>query len=137
MDLNLSGPALQQQRQGPDRTLTSEQIDEVINIIANHTNSYVEPSRNDFVYGLSGHLFHNGISEPSATKLVSMLGNEANDEEADQRLDVVRDTYNKGKIGKPVLGISQLRYLLAKNNNENEVHVNEIIAELNEKQNPK
>jgi hypothetical protein len=129
---NLSGPALQQQRRQLDRTLTSEQIDELINIILNHTNSYVEPSRNDFVYGLSGHLFHNGISEPSATKLVSMLGIEANDEEADQRLGVVTDTYKKGKIGKPVLGISQLRYLLAKNNNENEVHVNEIIAELNE-----
>ena len=56
----------------------------------------------------------------------------ANDEEADARLDVVLETYKKGKTGKPIRGISQLRYLLAKYNNEDEVRANEIITELNQ-----
>ncbi|MFZ0514764.1 MAG: hypothetical protein WAM14_24385 [Candidatus Nitrosopolaris sp.] len=38
----------------------------------------------------------------------------------------------KGKTGKPIRGISQHKYLLAEYNNENEVRVNQIIAELNE-----
>jgi hypothetical protein len=60
------------------------------------------------------------------------LCNKANDEEMNSRLDVVSETYNKGKIGKPIRGISQLRYIMAKYNNENESHVNEILEKLNE-----
>lgn len=60
------------------------------------------------------------------------LCKQAKDEETDERLDVVTETYKKGKTGKPIRGISQLKYLLAKYNNENEVRTNEIIAELNE-----
>jgi hypothetical protein len=67
----------------------------------------------------------------SATKLVSKLCKHASDEEADERYDVVVETYKKGKAGKPIKGISQLRYLLAKFNDENEVRVNGIMAELN------
>ncbi|MGA9155008.1 MAG: hypothetical protein WBZ36_30865, partial [Candidatus Nitrosopolaris sp.] len=120
-----------QQRQQSFRTLTPEQIEKTIDIILNNSNSYVEFARNDFVYGLSGHLFHNGISQLSAINLISRICKQANDEEADARSDVVSETYEKGKTGKPIRGISQLKYLLAKYNNENEVRANEIIAEIN------
>jgi hypothetical protein len=46
-------------------------------------------------------------------------------------LDVILQTYKKGKTGNPIRGISQLRYLLAKYNNEDEDRANEIIRELN------
>ena len=129
---NLSPSGLQQQRHEPNRSLTTEQIDKAVDVILNHSNSYVEYARNDFVFGLAGHLFHNLITESNTTRLVGKLCKEAHDEEADERLDVVTETYKKGKTGKPIRGISQLKYLLAKYNNENEVRVNEIIAELNE-----
>ena len=38
----------------------------------------------------------------------------------------------RGRTGKPIRGISQLRYLLTKYNDENEIRVNEIIVQLNE-----
>ena len=131
---NLSIPGLQTQPQHPrpNRTLTAEQTEMTIDIVLNNSNSYVEYARNDFIYGLSGHLFHNGNSELSAISLISRLCKQANDEEADARLDVVSETYKKGKTGKPIRGVSQLRYLLAKYNDESEIQTNEIIAELNQ-----
>ncbi|MGA9843584.1 MAG: hypothetical protein WBQ25_14830, partial [Nitrososphaeraceae archaeon] len=71
------------------------------------------------------------ISQSTATMLVGRLCKKADDEEMDSRLDVVSETYNKGKIGKPLRGISQLRYILTKYNNEDESRVNEILAKLN------
>jgi hypothetical protein len=130
---NVSLPELKpQQRPRSNKALAPEQIDETIDIILNESSSYIENARNDFVYGLSGHLFHNGISESSAINLVGMLCKEANDEEADARLDVVSETYKKGETGMPIRGISQLKDLLAKYNNDSEVRVIEIVAELNE-----
>jgi hypothetical protein len=122
----------QPQRRQPNRTLTTEQVEKSLAIVLNDSNAYVEYARNNFIYGLSGHLFHNGISELSTTGLIARLCKAANDEEADARLDVVSETYKKGKTGKPIRGISQLKYLMAKYNNENEVRANEIIAELNQ-----
>src|SRR5215469_13418892 len=101
-------------------------------LFEDNSTSYVEYARNDFIYGLSGHLFHNGISELSAISLINRLCKQAKDEEADARLDVVSETYKKGKTGKPIRGVSQLRYLLAKYNDESEIQTNEIIAELNQ-----
>ena len=124
---NFSTSGLQQQRQQPNRTLTTEQIDKAVDVILNHSNSYFESARNDLVFGLAGHSFHNLISESSTTKLVGKLCKQAKDEETDERLDVVTETYKKRKTGKPIRGISQLKYLVAKYNNENEVRVNEII----------
>jgi hypothetical protein len=63
--------------------------------------------------------------------LVERLCKEAKDEELNNRLDVIVETYNKGKIGKPVRGISQLRYIISKYNDEDELHVNEILTKLN------
>ncbi|MGB6530220.1 MAG: hypothetical protein WBF33_19125, partial [Candidatus Nitrosopolaris sp.] len=120
-----------QQKQRPNKILKPEQIDKALDIIVNRSNSYVMHSRNDFVYGLSGHLFHNGISEISASNLVGKLCKATNDEDINDRLDVVTETYKKGKAGKLVKGISQLKYLLAKYNEENDTCVNEIIDELN------
>ena len=68
----------------------------------------------------------------SAINLIGRLCKAANDEEANARLDVVSETYKKGKIGKPIRGIFQLKYLLAKYNDENEVSASKIIAELNQ-----
>ena len=119
-------------RQRPNRTLTEDQIEKTIDIILNKSNSYVEYARNDFIYGLSGHLFHNGISELNAINLIARLCKAANDEEFHARPDVVSETYKKGMLGKPIRGVSQLKYLLAKYNNEDEVRANEIIKELNQ-----
>ena len=47
-------------------------------------------------------------SEQNATLLVGRLCKKANDEEMSSRPDVISEIYNKGKIGKPVRGISQL-----------------------------
>jgi hypothetical protein len=116
----------------PTKSLPLEKIEKAIDIILNDSKSYVEHARNDLVYGLAGHLFHNRISQSSATTLVARLCKKANDEEMNNRMDVVSETYDKGKIGKPIRGISQLRYIMAKYNNENESHVNEILEKLNE-----
>lgn len=67
--------ALQQQQPHqkqlrPNKILRPEQIDKAVDTIVNQSNLYVKHSRNDFVYGLSGHLFHNGISELSITSLI-------------------------------------------------------------------
>jgi hypothetical protein len=121
-----------QQKQRQNRILKPEQIDKAVDTIINQSNSYVKRSRNDFVYGLAGHLFHNGISELSATSLIGKLCKAANDEDVEDRVDVVTETYKKGKAGKLVKGISQLKYLLAKYNEENKSNVNEIINELND-----
>jgi hypothetical protein len=122
-----------QQRQAlpPSKSLSNEHIEKAIEIILSDSNSYVEHARNDLIYGLAGHLFYNHISQSTATMLVGRLCKKADDEEMDSRLDVVSETYNKGKIGKPVRGISQLRYILTKYNNEDESRVNEILAKLN------
>jgi hypothetical protein len=132
-----SNPPVQQQQQQqlalqPSRSLSVEQIEKAIDIILNDSRSYVEHARNDLIYGLAGHLFHNHISESAATMLVGRLCKKANDEEMDSRLDVVSETYNKGKMGKPIRGISQLRYIMAKYNNEGESCVNQILEKLNE-----
>src|SRR5205823_8290405 len=116
----------------PEKILKPEQMYKAVDVIINRSNSYVKHSHNYFVYGFSGHLFHNGISELSATSLIGKLCKAANDEDADDRLDVVTETYRKGKAGKLVKGISQLKYVIEKYNDENEGHVNEIIAELNQ-----
>ena len=131
---NISALGLQKRPQRPQSniTLTTEQIEKTIAIILNNSNTYVEYARNDLIYGLSGHLFHNGISELSAISLIGRICKQANDEEAGARLDVVSETYKKGKTRKSIRGISQLKYLLAKYNNEDEVRANEIIAELNQ-----
>ncbi|MGC2575427.1 MAG: hypothetical protein WA364_28300 [Candidatus Nitrosopolaris sp.] len=121
-----------QQKQRPNKNLKPEQIDKVVDIIVNRTNSYVIHSRNDFVYGLSGHLFHNGISELSTSCIVGKLCKAANDEDVNDRLDVVAETYKKGNAGKLIKGISQLKYLIEKYNEENDACVNEIIDELND-----
>src|SRR5215467_873894 len=78
-DGTLSALQQPQQKQLPNKNLKPEQIDSVVDIIVNKTNSYVIHSRNDFVYGLSGHLFHNGISEISASCIVGKLCKAAND----------------------------------------------------------
>jgi hypothetical protein len=116
----------------PSKSLSIEHIEKAIEIILNGSNSYVEYARNDLIYGLAGHLFYNHISQSTATMLVGRLCNKAEDEEISSRLDVVSETYSKGKIGKPVRGISQLRSILNKYNNEDESRVNEILSELND-----
>jgi hypothetical protein len=131
-NVSVLGLQKQPQQPRPNKTLTAEQNEKITDIIINNSNSYVEYARNDFIYGLSGHLFHNGISEFSAISLIGRLCKQVNDEEADARLDVVSETYKKGKTGKPIRGISQLKYLLTKYNNEDEVRTNEIIAQLNQ-----
>ena len=105
-------PVQQQQALPPSKSLSNEHIEKAIEIILNDSNSYVEHARNDLIYGLAGHLFYNHISQSTATMLVGRLCKKADDEEMDSRLDVVSETYNKGKIGKPLRGISQLRYIL-------------------------
>ena len=64
---------LQKRPPEPNRTLTAEQIEKSLDIILNSSNSYIEYARNGFIYGLSGHLFHNGVSESSAINLIGRL----------------------------------------------------------------
>ena len=68
-NVSVQGLQNQPQRPRPNRTLTEDEIEKTIDIILNKSNSYVEYARNDFIYGLSGHLFHNGISEPKCNQL--------------------------------------------------------------------
>jgi hypothetical protein len=124
-------PGQQQLSLQPCKPLSIEHIEKAIEIIL-ASNSYVEHARNDLIYGLAGHLFHNHISQGTATILVGRLCDKAQDEEKSNRLEVVSETYNKGKIGKPLRGISQLRYILAKYNNEDESCVNDILLKLND-----
>jgi hypothetical protein len=87
-------PVQPQQRQQQlalhsSKSLSVERIEKAIEIILSDSKSYVEHARNDLIYGLAGHLFHNHISESAATMLVGRLCKKANDEEMNSRLEVV------------------------------------------------
>jgi hypothetical protein len=63
------------------KPLNDEQTAKTCEYIVTKTNSYIEHTRNDFVYGLSGHCFHNGISQLSTINLVARICSSANDPE--------------------------------------------------------
>jgi hypothetical protein len=62
-------------------------------------NAYHSGSRNDIIFALSGCLSHGGFSLDAAETVVNQLCKMTGDEEIENRLVVVRKTYEKLKMG--------------------------------------
>ena len=88
------------------------QDDKFEQLITDIKDSYQRGSRHDFVFGLSGLLFKNKISLPSAKRLISLLCDFTYDEEKDSRLITLSETYSKGLDGQEIKGATQLQKVL-------------------------
>jgi hypothetical protein len=107
--------------------LTNEQIGDIGNLFKDIKFTY---SRQDFVLGLSGHLFHNRISLDSTANVVSNFCRDTYDEEATSRMAAVNYTYTKGNHGGEIIGITMLREVLNKALADDKRRVEEIIGQL-------
>jgi hypothetical protein len=90
--------------------LTDGQIGNIVNIFKDIK---FESSRQTFVLGLSGYLFHNRICLDSTINAVSKFCRVTRDEETTSRIAAVRNTYVKGNLGAEIIGISLLREVLS------------------------
>jgi len=82
-----------------NKELTEDQMREIINVVLPY---WKEGSRHDLALLLSGLLYWNGYKQESAEKLIKRLIEITGDEEAEDRLRCVKDTYEKGKKGQHV-----------------------------------
>ena len=76
------------------RELTDDQIEKVINLFLPY---WVEGRRHILSLAIAGALYWNGYSLESAKRLIERLCDRAKDEEKDDRIRVVEDTYKKAK----------------------------------------
>ena len=67
---------------------------------------------------LSGYLFKNNVNLESAEELVKVLCRSTSDEEYNNRINVLRNTYSKGQNGSQIAGYSYLRDILTRVSNE-------------------
>ena len=107
--------------------LTDGQIDGIINLFKDIK---FESSRQNFVLGLSGYLFHNRISLDSTANVVSNFCRVTHDEETTIRIAAVNYTYAKGNHGAEIIGISLLREVLSKAFTGDQRRTEEIIDRL-------
>src|SRR5215211_5779550 len=112
------------------------QDDKIEQIVSDIKKSYQKGSRHDLVFGLSGLLFKNKISLPSAKQIISTLCDFTHDEEKTSRLQVLDNTYLKGLNGQEIKGISQFQKVLARvhssNGDSEEDHSGQILKSINE-----
>lgn len=86
--------------------------DKIEQLASDIKESYQRGSRHDLVFGLSGLLFKNKISLPSAKRLISLLCDFTHDEEKGSRHVTLSDTYSKGLDGQEIKGATQLQEVL-------------------------
>jgi len=72
--------------------------------------------RHDIALGLAGSLYHTKIPEILAFDLIYYIAKVTNDEELDDRLNCVRDTYKNGRVGGTIIGRAKLLAALDGNN---------------------
>ena len=74
--------------------------------------AYRNGNRNDIIFALSGFLRHGGFSLDATEIIVNQLCQMTGDEEIENRLVVVRKTYEKANNGKPITGRNELFEIL-------------------------
>ena len=107
--------------------LTEVQIISIVNLFKSIK---FESSRQNFVLGLSGYLFHNRISLDSTVNVVSNFCRVTCDEETTSRLAAVNYTFTKGNHGAEIIGITLLREVLSKAFGGDQRRTEEIIEQL-------
>jgi putative DNA primase/helicase len=92
-------------------SLTDKDIEEIVYQIKDF---YQLHSRHDIVFGLSGYLYKNGIELESAENVIIKLCQTTNDEEKNNRITVLHNTYANGqrKGCKDITGYAQLLTVL-------------------------
>ena len=89
--------------------LTSNENSQIVSILAS---AYRNGNRNDIIFALSGFLRHGGFSLDATEIIVNQLCQMTGDEEIENRLVVVRKTYEKANNGKPITGRNELFEIL-------------------------
>ncbi|CAN5303793.1 hypothetical protein BH18THE2_BH18THE2_26080 [soil metagenome] len=90
---------------------------------------YTNGRRDNLVFGLSGYLHKNGVSESFIFEVVESLVSQTNDEELQARLRVVKETCSKDPNSDQVSGYNRL--LEALDNNQNAVaDIEQVLNEL-------
>lgn len=90
---------------------------------------YTNGRRDNLVFALSGYLHKNGVSESLILEIVEGLVSQANDEESQARLKVVKDTCSKDANSDQVSGYIKL--LEALNNNQSAIaDIEQVLNEL-------
>ncbi|MPZ08092.1 MAG: hypothetical protein GEU26_17030 [Nitrososphaeraceae archaeon] len=89
--------------------LTSNESSQIVSIL---TSAYCNGNRNDIIFALSGFLRHGGFSLDATETIVKQLCQMTGDEEIENRLVVVRKTYEKANNGKPITGRNELFEIL-------------------------
>ena len=128
-DYNDNGKATKSDLDSVYRILQDDKIEQIVSDIKE---SYQKDSRHDLVFGLSGLLFKNKISLPSAKHLISLLCDFTHDEEKNSRLEILSDTYSKGLDGHEIKGATQLQEVLLRIHNNNSKIVGEILGKISQ-----
>ena len=128
-DYNDNGKATKSDLDSVYRILQDDKIEQIVSDIKE---SYQKGSRHDLVFGLSGLLFKNKISLPSAKHLISLLCDFTHDEEKNSRLEILSDTYSKGLDGHEIKGATQLQEVLLRIHNNNTKIVGEILGKISQ-----
>ena len=95
---------------------------------------YVSGQRHDITVALGGHLFHNRIRLEFTKEIIRRLCREVNDNEVEERINTVNDTYSRGYDHQKIIGRSGLidAFKCADKNGENDVRSKARLAKLNE-----
>ncbi|HET6717051.1 MAG TPA: hypothetical protein VFG90_07955, partial [Nitrososphaeraceae archaeon] len=90
---------------------------------------YTNGRRDNLVFALSGYLHKNGVSESLILEIVKSLVSQANDEESQARLRVVKDTCSKDANCDRVSGYNRLSEVLD-NNHSAVADIGQVLSEL-------
>ena len=96
--------------------LNDDQITSIIEIIRNY---YREGFRDLLIFGLSGFMTKLKVKFEAAEKLVQRITEEFQDEEAKQRLYVLKYVYQRAKMGRVVPGLRTLAEIFKQSGAEN------------------
>lgn len=107
--------------------LTDTDIEEIAFQLKDY---YQKNSRHDIIYGLSGYLYKENVSIQSAEKIIVMLCHITNDEEQNNRITVLHNTYTKGQNSQEITGYSHLFDTLARTTDQKSA--SEILANISQ-----
>jgi Bifunctional DNA primase/polymerase, N-terminal len=96
------------------RNLTIEKIEVVASKLRDY---YCQGQRDEIIFGLGGLLFKHKISLTSAKILVTELSDSTHDEQKNNRLQVLNNTYLKGLNGEELTGSTQILQVLTRSLN--------------------
>jgi hypothetical protein len=113
--------------------LIEDKLVSIAEFIANNTNgSYSQGYRHGFIRGLVGHCWHRGISQESTELLISVLVELTHDEESEDRLNIIRETYIRGHtVESEIIGKKILLDIFTIHCNQDKNRAEALIARLN------